>query len=242
MYILLADLSLRFDNIYSFGTSGTCFASIGFGTTQIGRASEMIDSKLDNLYGTASPIFGTNGWGTSDVPELVKSACADIALGLCFQNKELSRTDREMKWGDKIYQRGLDLLDYMTDPTVDLKPFNGTKLPIGIDTPGAYEQVRGEVISFNGTNLFRLKYANVIKDSLKIYGTDTTNPAQYKEGIDFTAFYWNQDNTGTRAGNIAGTGTTGIFTALVDYKYRKDNIFNLNDNYKWGFPYKERRG
>ena len=241
-YISVGELETRFDSVYSFGTYGTCWASVGFGTFQIGRASGFIDSKLMSRYGTCSPIFGTNVWGTSAVPEMIKDCCADLSLAYAFQNKQLSVTETEQKWINMIEKRGLDLLEGMaTDTTIELTPYNGTQTPNMMDAPNAFEWIRGESVIFNGTNLIALNYKNVIRDTLRVYGTETFSPKQYKEGVDFVAWYYNEDNTGTRAGYICGTGTTTTPPVIVDYQYRKDNVFKLNDYWKWGFTSPENR-
>jgi hypothetical protein len=111
-----------------------------------------------------------------------------------------------------------------------------------MDAPGAYENVFGEPITFNGTNLVALRCSNVIQNTLTVYGTNQTGATVFIEGADFMAWYYGVGLSGTRCGYVQALGTTGTMTVLVDYKYRKDNVFKLNDFRKWGFPYLENRG
>ena len=244
-YITLAELQTRFDNQYTFGTGTSCFASEGFGTFMLSSVSAEFDCKMEIYYGTFNPIFGTNSLGTLDVPEEVKSCVADLAMAQCLQKKQLGQSEREQKWIAAIEKSGNDKLAQLLDPTNNLAPFAGTKICTTIETPGAYEWIKGELRNFNGTAIVPLLNKYVIKDSVKIYGTNFINPTIYVQDVDFKVWGYNTDYQGTLMGCIAGIGTVGSlssFPVYVDYKFQKPSMFTINDNIKWGMMKKEWRG
>ena len=245
LYLSLGELQLRFDNQYTFGTGTSCWASLDFGSFCVQRATAAIDNTLQMWYGTYNPLFGTNSIGTTDVPELIKDCCADLSMAYAFNFKQLSLSPNEQKWGKNLYDSAMGTqLDILSNPVNTIQPFSGTKISYSIETPGAYKQVRGELITLMGTNIVPLSYRNVIADTVKVYGTFMvgTGTRVYIRDSDYKVWGYDTDFQGTVMGALSGIGTMGTIPVYVDYKYRLPATFTLNDNYKWGSPYPERRG
>lgn len=243
-YITLTELSEHFNGVYTFGTSGTNFASEGAGTRNISRNSGVIDLYLSPKYGTYSPLFGTSGAGTCDVPSVIKSVCADLTLGVLFQNSALNITDTQKAFGLEIYNRGMDLLKVILEGN-NIYPHNGTVentlVPVS-SSDVAF--VYGEQIGLTGTTFVPLTYSKLIKTSLRVYGTSDLNPVSYVEGRDYEALYYQGTGVGLNYGQIRTHGTGSIAagqTVRVDYAYRLDSVFRLNDFDKWGEVSKEHR-
>lgn len=240
-YTSLTRIEEEFAGRFSFGTSGTCLMSTAQGTRIINTISNYIDFKLQSRYGTASPIFGTNVWGTSDVPEIVKDCSTYLALCQMFKNTFLSITREQSDWVGTICEKGMELLELLTNGESIAYPYNGTMESEGMPIVGGnYGTIIGEEVVLNGTNLSDLQYRPVIKEGFKVYGTALDSPTQYYEGTHYIGYYYGNSNTGSNYGKIRGVAST-IIPVRVDYYYIKNRIFELNDAYKWGEGHVETR-
>ena len=223
---------------YSFGTSGTDFMGIGEGTRIIERVSKFIDFKLQGIYGTYNPIFGTNNLGTSLVPQEIQDCACDIFMGVAMENRTLSITPIQHDWGTTIYQRGMEYLEMLSNGVGIVEPFNGT-VSSGNTVPsssGNYVNVYGEEVTIDGTNFIKLDYRTVIKGGVSVYTGTDTGTTEYAQGTDYEILYFHDRLVGTNFGMIRGLGV-GIAdgeTVRIDYRYKPGRIF-YNDQYRlWG--------
>jgi hypothetical protein len=232
---------------FSFGTSGNNYITENQGTKLIQRAMELIDFKLQNVYGTTSPLFGTNSLGTSIVPPIIQQICGYMTAGLCIYNTSLHTIESNREWGTNMYMHGFSLLENLITGEAEAVPFNGTLS--GGQSPasgGEYTKVRGEVVHMSGTNLHALNYMSVIYGSEKVYAVnDGTSPQVFRRGSDYELFYFNEDLTGTNSGRIRRMSTGSITdgdNVRIDYTYINSPYFAVNDNLKWGEASIENRG
>jgi hypothetical protein len=219
--------------------------TVGQGTNLIDTVSRFIDANLSDIYGTVSPLFGTNAYGTGAVDKIIEDICADLTLGMAFENTTLTIPERQATWGKGIYDRGLDWLEKLVTGEWSVTGFSGSVLTANPSVSGGECQVYGESKLFDGTNLNYLNNLTVIDNSVIVYGTQTFSPPVYRRGIDYNYFAYNKELQGTLSGYICSTGSgsiTGSFPVRIDYQYKALPIFELNDFYKWGETSKEKRG
>lgn len=239
-YTTTSIISDTFGNRITFGTSGTSVMTQAQGTRNIERVCAVIDHKLSPIYGTMTPLFGTNAWGTTDTPQVIKDIATDMATGVIYENVWNSITLEQMAWGSMIYMRGYKLLLELSLGESILK-YSGTIETDGVpQISNEYKQIRGEKITLNGTNLIDLKNKMVIKKNMTCYGTSIDNPTTYVEGSAYKVFYYNNDITGNNWGKIKSLGTLNG-DVYVDYWYYTPRNFILNDTYHWGESSQEKR-
>lgn len=242
-YTSVSYIEELFGGRFAFGTSGTCIASVGMGTRAIENVSNWIDFELQALYGTATPLFGTNLWGTIDTPNIINDIACDLAVGMVFDNVKLSVTTTQYEWSRQIFQRGWDRLTALKNGEAFALPFAGT-LGVG-NLPSVsnnYGFVYGEMLTLAGTNPVALDYNSIVKQGVRVYGTNFDNgTVLYHEGTNYKLHYYDTDCVGTNYGYIWGVGS-GTLAVRIDYMYLKDRVFALNDFKKWGEGEEEDRG
>jgi hypothetical protein len=203
--------------------------------------------ELSDIYGTVAPLFGTNAYGTGAVPKVIEDICADLAMGMAFENTTLTIPEKQSEWAKGIYNRGLDWLGKLVSGewSITGSGFNGTVLTSTPAVSGGEYEIFGEPLLFNGTNLNAVNNRAVVDNTVVVYGTQMINPPVYRRGIDYIYFAYEKGQQGTLSGCILSTGTgsiTGAFPVLVDYVYKASPIFRTNDYIKWGETSRENRG
>jgi hypothetical protein len=232
---------------FSFGTNGNNIMTVNQGTKMIQRAQELIDFKLQPIYGTFSPLFGTNGMGTLEVPPIIQQICGYMTAGLCIYNSSLHTIESNRIWGTDLYMHGWSLLESLINGEAEAVPFAGTLS--GAQSPKSgneFTKVKGEVVIMSGTSLLPLNYEALVYGSEKVYSTsDGTSPQVYRKGADYDVFYFGEDLTGTNGGRIRRISNGSISdgqNVRIDYSFYNSPIFRLNDYPKWGEQSLEYRG
>jgi hypothetical protein len=237
-------LTLKFAGRFNFGTSGTCLMGTAQAQAIIDTMTNYIDMELTDFYGTVSPLFGTNAYGTGTIPLVIKDICSDLSMGMMFQNTVLTITEKQNTWAQEIYGRGTEWLGKLKSGEWYVSEFKGTNLTSTPLVSGGETSVFGEILSLNNTDMVALNNRTVIDNSVIVYGTQALNPPVYRRYIDYNYWAYGKEKQGTNYGYIQSTGTgsiTGNFPVVVDYLYKKFPNFCLNDDEKWGLTEREKR-
>jgi hypothetical protein len=209
----------------------------------INRISGMIDFELTHIYGTVRPLFGTNSWGTSDIPLELNDICINLSMAKMYQNTWHSITASQRDWALEVYGYGTSLLGKVVDDYAFLYPYNGTlETDNTMVIAGEYGTVLGEPITITGTNLTALTYRKIVKAITPvIYGTTSYPGTALNEGTHYKILYYGDTRQGQNYGNVQGLIEGTTFNMLIDYNYYIPRNFILKDSFHWGESQAERR-
>lgn len=217
----------------SMGTDGTsAIHPLTVGSLII-WASDQIDMYLSPLVGTSG--FGTNSGGTKAVPPMIAQITAKLAAAEVMDTLLTGRGPDTSAWSKTLRDRAEAMLEKMRDGEMPIPGIvtGGAGLP---KSTSMTFRIRGELITFSGTDIQTLQFQKAIPGSEVVYSTHITGGTVFTRNTDYVLYGYDVGTTAQVSGGIrpanppAAIGTN--YTVCIDYEAWTDHIFGNPADHK----------